>query len=392
MPDASLTAPVAPHPTARYAALDVARGIAILGTLATNIWLFTDPEGMIGYLDGTSTAGTPAVWRGVEAVAQQLSQGKFLGLLTLMFGIGLELQRRSAVRRGRSWPGPYPIRAGLLFLDGVINYVLIAEFDVLMGYAVTGVIVAYLLATSERVQRVWLVVCAAVHLVVLSAMALLLGLVPAPPSAPLRPNPYADGSFADLVVFRLANPATFRFEPVFILALSIALFLLGSQLVRAGVLEPDGARLRRRLMLIAVPALVVDLVVGIAGGLPGLFLARYATAPVVSLGLLAAVVCWVGRRPDPGFARRRLSEVGRTALSCYLAQNLIASFLCYGWGLGIAAATPAAWRVPVTLALWVVVSAVVVGGAAVWCRRFERGPVELAWHRSARALTPARLR
>ena len=34
----------------RIAVLDVARGVAILGTLATNIWIFTDPAGMIGIL------------------------------------------------------------------------------------------------------------------------------------------------------------------------------------------------------------------------------------------------------------------------------------------------------------------------------------------------------
>ncbi|STZ74668.1 Predicted membrane protein [Mycolicibacterium fortuitum] len=29
----------------RLQSLDVLRGIAILGTLGTNIWIFTDPEG-----------------------------------------------------------------------------------------------------------------------------------------------------------------------------------------------------------------------------------------------------------------------------------------------------------------------------------------------------------
>lgn len=33
------------RPRTRIAALDVARGIAILGTLGTNIWIFTDPAG-----------------------------------------------------------------------------------------------------------------------------------------------------------------------------------------------------------------------------------------------------------------------------------------------------------------------------------------------------------
>ena len=85
----------------RIGVLDVARGIAILGTLATNIWIFTDPAGIIGYLDRP----LPTVFHGfeeaVQAIARQLANGKFLGMLTLMFGVGLELQRRSALRKGR---------------------------------------------------------------------------------------------------------------------------------------------------------------------------------------------------------------------------------------------------------------------------------------------------
>ncbi|MET1006608.1 MAG: hypothetical protein ABWX96_13750, partial [Propionibacteriaceae bacterium] len=87
----------APAKSHRYASLDVLRGIAILGTLATNIWIFTNPEGLIGYINRSTAAETPPVWRVVESVLQQLAQGKILGLLTLRFGSGLEIQRRSAL-------------------------------------------------------------------------------------------------------------------------------------------------------------------------------------------------------------------------------------------------------------------------------------------------------
>jgi uncharacterized protein len=114
--------------------------------------------------------------------------------------------------------------------------------------------------------------------------------------------------------------------------------------------------------------------------------ARYGTAPLVALGLLALGAELVERRPQGGAVRRRLAEVGRTALSCYMLQNLLASALCYGWGLGLAAR----WgehRVPGTVALYVVVSAAVVLAAHLWLRRFERGPVEALLHRGYAALS-----
>ncbi|MEJ5889636.1 DUF418 domain-containing protein [Pseudokineococcus marinus] len=387
--------PAPPQPSegpgagARVVALDVARGLAILGTLATNIWIFTDPQGLVGYLGGgTDAAATPPGWRAVELLAQQLAQGKFLGLLTLMFGVGLELQRRSAAHTGRPWPGRYWVRALLLGLDGLLHYLLVAEFDVLMGYAVTAVVVAALLATSERAQRRWLVGAAAVHgaLLALVTTALLTAASPDDVDPRLDPNPYADGSFGDLVLFRLENLALFRLEPVFIQALSIAAFLLGARLVRAGVLDDRGTRLRARLLALGAAALVADLALGLLGGTARLVLARYGTAPVVALGLLALVVEVVHRRSALGPLGRRLAEVGRTALSCYVLQNLLAAALCYGWGLGLATRLGPDLRVPGTLLLFALVAAAVVLAAHLWVRRAGRGPVEGLWRASARAL------
>ena len=375
-------------PPERIASLDVLRGVAILGTLATNIWIFTDPGGFLGYLLDDNASTTPAGWAAVEAVLQQLSQGKFLGLLTLMFGIGLEIQRRSALRAGRRWPGRYPVRAALLFLDGVLHYLLVVEFDVLMGYAVTGAVVAYLLATSERAQRTWMVAAAGVHVVLLGLGTAALTAAPAPPApGVIGPNPYADGSWWDLVLLRVDNAVLFRIEPVFIQALSVALFLLGARLLRAGALAPEGTALRRRLLVVGAVALPVDLALGVFGGTAGTVLARYGTAPLVALGLLALVVEVVGRRERLGALGRRLAEVGRMALSGYVLQNVIASALCYGWGLGLASRLDPAVRVPATVALYLAVVAVVVTFAYLWLRRFARGPVEWLWNSSYRALT-----
>ena len=40
----------------RISVLDIARGIAILGTLATNVWIFTDPGGTSGISNGRCRA------------------------------------------------------------------------------------------------------------------------------------------------------------------------------------------------------------------------------------------------------------------------------------------------------------------------------------------------
>ena len=76
--------------------------------------------------------------------------------------------------------------------------------------------------------------------------------------------------------------------------------------------------------------------------------------------------------------RRGLTNVGRTALSSYIFQNLVASALCYGWGLGLAATFDdlRPWWV---VAAWAGICALFMTLSTLWLRRFERGPVEALW-------------
>ncbi|MFC4009376.1 DUF418 domain-containing protein [Nonomuraea purpurea] len=354
----------------RIDALDVLRGVAIMGTLGTNIWIFTAPGGPTEFLQFGGGAGA------AETFLRFLSNGKFLGLLTLLFGVGLELQYRSAVRKGMTWPGRYLWRATLLFVEGALHYVLIFEFDVLMGYAITSMIVAYLVGRSSRVVTAWMVVAGSLHVAMVSVLTLALLTTP---NGGSMPGTYPQGSWLDQVHGRLQNVLLFRSELVFIVPMGIVLFLLGVRLMRAGVFEEHGAGLRRKLIVVGlgfgVPA---NLATSFAGS--GWFAVdRYLLAPLVALGMLGLVTSIVlGLRGEPGVVRNAITNVGRTALSCYVFQNLAASVVCYGWGLGLASRFDALrpWWVPV---VWAAICLLFVALSSLWLRRFSRGPLELAW-------------
>ncbi|ACZ22403.1 predicted membrane protein [Sanguibacter keddieii DSM 10542] len=377
--------------------IDVLRGIAILGTLATNIFLFTS-----GFVALDEAGDLPWLHR----VVNSLSNGKFLGLLTIMFGIGLEIQRQAARRAGRRWPGTYPVRAGLLFLDGVLNYVLVVQFDVLRAYAVTGFVVAFLLLTSERVQLWIAAVFVAVHVpftfwngvastltrdgqgirVGMSAdSADVPGRTLAPPSGEI--GGYWAGVRGNLSSFWDGFSLDSEFSAIVVMG--IAMFLLGARLYREGVFEPSGRRLRRWLMVVGLgvgmPAEQVlrsdVLGIGLDVANP---MARYLAAPVIAFGLLAAVAEFYQHRPV-GRAGRLLAGVGVTALSCYMLQNIIGVALSHtlvsAVDLSALEATYATW------ALFVGISAVLVVFANLWLRRFSRGPFEMFWHWCYRAIT-----
>lgn len=370
-----------PPPHARLPALDILRGIAILGTLAVNIWIFAAPQALLHYL-----AGAPDVMEAslIGRLLQQIPNGKFLALLSLLFGIGIALQLAQARARQAPWYGPYAWRMLLLLADGALHFVLVFEFDILMTYAVTGLLVAWLLTRSPRCRAGWLWSALALHVMLLLALAWLSVLWP-PEARDIQTlfpvNPYLADSWMALVHWRLQHAAAFRIEAVFALLLTTALFLTGPRLMAAGLLQPTGAPLRRRLMGIGLLAAPVDLALGVAGGDAGLLLARYGTAPLVALGLLAwGVQAWGSGTPAAtahGPLTRHLAAVGRMALSAYVLQNLLASALFYGWGLGLAAHLGhAPLRIVVTMLVYLALATALLLTAPWWLRRFHQGPLE----------------
>lgn len=364
----------------RIDALDLARGVAILGTLGTNIWIFADPRGAFGWVstDAGKDSGV------VGTLLLTLSNGKFLALLSILFGVGLELQYRSALRRGRRWPGRYLLRATLLLFEGLVHYLLIFEFDVLTGYALVSVHVAFLVSRSDRLRRGWLVLAGVVHVALiglLTSAAHTGQLSLSSEDTDTGRHLYASASWAEQVVARIEEAAYFRSELVIILPLSTMLFLAGIEVLRAGTFEDSerGARVRRRMLVAGVGVgLPLNLVTAFAGP-EWFFVDRYLLPPIVAFGLLAAIV-EIARRTRGGVLRRGLVATGRAAMSCYVFQNLVCSVLCYGWGFGLATALSDArpWWV---IAAWAAVSALFMALASLWLRRFTRGPLELVLHR-----------
>ncbi|GAA2978280.1 DUF418 domain-containing protein [Actinokineospora diospyrosa] len=356
----------------RIGSLDVLRGVAILGTFGTNVWIFSSPAGLAAVLGG----GGP-----LESGLRALSNGKFLALLSVLFGVGLAIQHASAVRRGARWPGRYLWRCALLFVEGALHYILVFEFDVLMFYAIIAVVCAFVVGRSAKVIRGWMIAAGALHVTVVGLLTLaLFG------SGLDGGGPTDTSSWRAQVAFRVDHVLALRSEGVLVLPLGVVLFLAGAQLLRAGALEKSarGHGVRRRLIGWGLGVGVPLNALTAFGGTDWALVDRYLCAPLVAFGLLGGITALVHRLGErTGPLRQGLTAVGRCALSCYIAQNVLASVLCYRWGLGITGGP--LW----TIGCFALVSTTVLIGAWLWLRRFPRGPVEMVWDFAYRA--PSRL-
>ncbi|MFD3325394.1 DUF418 domain-containing protein [Streptomyces sp. NPDC058701] len=393
MADILLTPAVAAKAGRRLPLLDVLRGAAVLGTLMTNVWIFASPGSEWAVLQGGLGAGDPladpSAARIAETVFRAVADGKFLALLTVLFGVGLAVQYDSAARRGQPWPGRYWRRAAFLFAEGTVHFLLVFAWDVLMGYAVTALVVARLLARSEKVRRRVMWAAGTVHLTLIALLTLALT-ADGSGAAPKGPDPdavalYAQRGWGDQIAFRAQNLAALRIEPVITFGLLVFLFLLGVRLYRAGAFADTaaGRRLRGRMAAWGLGLGLPLTAATTLGGEDYFLLGRYAVAPLVALGYIGLIGTALDRRWIPRPLTGALSGVGRTALSCYVAQNVLCVLLCYGIGLGLAErfAGHGPWWV---MGLWAAVGLTLAAGSWLWLRRFERGPLEAVQHRVLR--------
>jgi uncharacterized membrane protein YeiB len=133
----------------RIVALDVIRGLAILGILLLNIYSFSRPVDFSHSLLWTQ-AGYSALDELLYALQTLFFTGRFLTLFNLLFGVSLVLiadrYGLAYLRRRLQW----------LALFGLLHACLIWEGDILLWYALSGLIVlrlGYLSLSSEQLWR-----------------------------------------------------------------------------------------------------------------------------------------------------------------------------------------------------------------------------------------------
>ncbi|UPK45061.1 DUF418 domain-containing protein [Paenibacillus pabuli] len=364
----------------RIALLDILRGFAIIGTLGTNIWLFA----YLGDLNKMFSHPLEPWWSSGDQLLQtmmmMLVNGKFLGLLTLLFGAGMEMKRQKAQREGYTWPGVYIWTCVLLLIDGLLHYTLVMEYDVLMSYAITGMIVSFIINRSRRFILIVMGITGGVHLIGITGITALLAMESGSAFNGMDTitSLYASGTWWEQVMFRLNNFGFFRTESIAIIPLNVFLFLLGALLMRAQIFsDHDSGRLKRRnLMIVGLAAgIPLNLLLLVPGGIMDLFV-RYISAPVLTLGYLGLIAYMMNKNIFPRLFNR-FGEIGKMALSCYILQNIIASALFYGWGLGLGGQLSSL----LILLTWASICVVLMIFSHFWLRRFRQGPVEWLWRK-----------
>ena len=197
---------------------------------------------------------------------------------------------------------------------------------------------------------------------------------------------FTKGTYFEAVLFRASEfPDKVAGDSGFA-AVLVGMFLIGVWFVRAGIMENTGAHLPlfRKLAWYLLP-------LGIGLGLAGSMIAvshvpgdsgdgfQFARG-LATLGNLPACLGYVGLvvlmlHSNGIFSKIRvLAPAGRMALTNYLTQSLISTFIFYGYGLGHWGLSRA-WQVVYVAVFF----SLQVAFSHWWLSRYRYGPMEWVW-------------
>lgn len=393
-----------PPPVDRVAALDLIRGVAVLGILAVNIAGFAGPPASIltphipvpG--DFVDEAGFAAIF--------VVFEGKMRALFSVLFGAGMVLFIERAEAAGRNGDLLQLRRLGWLLVFGLAHYFLFWWGDILFLYGFAGIVALFMRDMDPRALLIAaLVIFAGWHF---GGTASTLAGVEI--EERVRLDKASQGEIADqaTVTESFARQASEElasmkdgfahqivrklhetpFEPVETALSSIGetlpLIMVGMALYRLGFFA--GGWPRKRYLL------------ALGGGLAGFTItlamlqwlwARHFPPRAMSAGLLywaalphllialayAAILIRHASplmRTAPG---RWLAEAGRMAFSNYIGTTLLMTAIFHGWGLGLAGSFGHAQLGAFVLLGW----AAMLFSSHWWLARFRQGPLEWVW-------------
>lgn len=411
----------------RIIAIDVLRGVAILGILIMNIYAFSMP--FAAYMNPLLMGGTEphnlATWFGTHVVFDQ----KFLSIFAMLFGAGIVLMHERAAANGVRFAPIYFRRTLWLLVIGLIHGYLIWFGDILAHYALMGALVFFLRKLSPG-----LLVIIACCLLPIGNLVMFAGAASiestraevaeiqerrlggesltseqeallerwdamtrmiAPDDEDLRKDVEAyTGSYLDIVLYRAPGYTLMLAQGTvgFVLWRVAPLMLIGMALMKVGVLSGErSSAFYRNLMLggylAGLPLTVFSAVNLAAHGFDGSYAFRVGLIPnyygsiLVALGHVGLVL-WLVRTGKIQWLMQRFAAAGRMALTNYLMHSLVMTTIFYGYGFGLYGQVSRLAQmgfVVAMLALQLTIS-------PWWLSRYRFGPAEWLW----RSLTYAR--
>ena len=381
----------------RIQVLDVLRGFALIGILIINAMSILAVKGSTPAF----TVDIPNADRVLQDLILFFIESKFFTLFSLLFGIGFAIQIQSAERQGTAFLPRISRRMAGLLVFGVLHILLFWDGDILVIYAITGTILILFRKTAfVRIKR-WIISLLAVPgvlVLIILAYTLIARLSPSGSESfvksdaslakefantqatqTLLQNGFLQGIGERIHTYLELSPLLFSRIPTV-----LAMFLIGLYLGRSGFIRrlPDEIETLRKVRfwglsigftLMALILLSTKLL-PTTSALVSIIEDQYLAGPILCLGYAAALTLDLLKNPTRRIYRY-FSIVGRMALTNYLSQSVVLTYISYGWGLGYALKLNGFQVIGIVFILYFLQIAV----SNIWLKNFTYGPLEWVW-------------
>ncbi|EPG76246.1 PF04235 family protein [Leptospira fainei serovar Hurstbridge str. BUT 6] len=369
----------------RIGFLDFLRGFALYGILVVNLPFFAKPMYLVGSVgENSNLLDSVASW-----IVAFLFESKFYILFSFLFGYGISVQTKEweeVESRGR-----YLRRLAGLFLIGLLHGVFLFLGDILLSYAIVGLI-AWLI---RKKSPAWLLKFSLgfLFIAILCRMILAFGqdeyrsrLASSLPDILSETRSAYLGSFWDAAKQRAKDTViSYPFTILFQWPSILSMFALGIAAGKTSFFErweQSKNGLKKSIPWLLPLGLSGNLIYSIHSR--SLFVENLSLSWQLGFSILdtisapAFTICyvyWLGiyYHSETSFSDRFWFESsGRFSLSNYLGQSIICSWIFCGWGLGFYDKLGNFQLLFLAFPIWFFCILV----SRIWIRFFSIGPVE----------------
>ncbi|MRG87040.1 DUF418 domain-containing protein [Salinibacillus xinjiangensis] len=362
------------HKSKRLPWVDAARGFALFGILMVNVPAFNAPYFLYG---GEQLFWDQPLDHTIQDIIDIFFQASFYTLFSLLFGFGMQMMKE------RAGQGILIRRLLILLGFGLIHAFFIWHGDILISYAVVGVLLFFFFSTKPKTLLKWFFILSIVPTLLYTWLLYMsrdyLGWV----NRPAISDALANYSSESWILILKQNYQDWMYVNegigfIFLIISLLPMFLIGMFFMKKRWLHEveDHQPILKKILGISLFVFILFKAGPYMWGRPDWF--NFAQDQIGGAASSIFYVVGITLLFQHSWWRKSLNlltYVGRMSITNYISQSIICFILFYGPGFNLYGKVSPAWSVVIVIGIFICQ----IFASKWWLTHFQYGPLEWVW-------------
>lgn len=370
--------------TQRLQELDLLRGFALFGMLFMNVQIFSFSL-FAEELWASTFSGSlnNAIMHSIFLLVAQ----RFIGIFSLLFGIGIAIQKQKFENNNISFTPYYLKRTLILGIFGAINLVFFFWGDILLIYSILSII----LLLFFRLSNTKLIISAICVFLIPKLLLFNHGVVDLLVSSKdLMYNSYTPetiidtyqaGSFFEMTKARITEYLAFNLTEIIWLRTSLAFMIIGYVIGKNKLHQNYLSHWNnlKKALFILTPLCLIYIIYNQYNFIifrPEIYYVMLSDIFIIgSLTVYILFILAIFKSNRIKITISLISNIGKLSLSNYLMQQIICAFIFHNYGLGLYFKTSPFHNVLIILSIYILQMIL----SNLYLKKYNIGPLEYLW-------------